>query len=177
MNRSGRIDEPDGERFQSPTAGPIRFDQIVLRLLVFVAANPENHYRLVVGTDSLPAFDGRAVLISAIVLHRVGHGGIYFWRRQRSERLHTLRDRMIAEALASLELATRLREDARVQELLTGTMEIHVDVGENGPTRQMIAEIVGMVVAHGFTVRTKPDAYAASKVADRHTVAAYALAD
>lgn len=84
---------------------------------------------------------------------------------------------MIAEALASLALATRLREDARVQQLLTGRMEIHVDVGENGPTRQMIAEIVGMVVAHGFTVRTKPDAYAASKVADRHTVAAYALAD
>lgn len=177
MNRSRQTARPVQEQFHSPTAGSVYFNEVIKRLLGFVRGNPEDYYRLVVGTDSLPAFDGRAILISAIVLHRIGHGGIYFWRRQRSEHLHSLRDRMIAEALASLALATRLREDARVQALLTGIMEIHVDVGENGPTRQMIAEIVGMVVAHGFTVRTKPDAYAASKVADRHTVAAYALAD
>jgi predicted RNase H-related nuclease YkuK (DUF458 family) len=46
--------------------------------------------------------------------------------------------------------------------------EIHADVGENGPTKQMIQEVVGMIRANNFTVRTKPESYAATNVADRH---------
>ena len=48
-------------------------------------------------------------------------------------------------------------------------LEIHVDVGEHGDTREMIKEIVGMVTGNGFVAKTKPDAYAASYVADKHT--------
>lgn len=150
---------------------------LVERLLAFMAEDPERHYRLIIGTDSLPGVAGRALLVTAVVFHRVGNGGIYFWRRRQQDQLVTLRDRMYAEALASLALAQELQEHPQVKPLVGGTIEIHVDVGENGPTRQMIAEIVGMVAAHGFTVKTKPDAYAATKVADRHTAPVYALAD
>ena len=48
-------------------------------------------------------------------------------------------------------------------------LEIHVDVGEHGDTRNMIKEVVGMVTGNGFVAKTKPDAYAASYVADKHT--------
>ena len=47
--------------------------------------------------------------------------------------------------------------------------EVHIDVGENGATREMIQELVGVVRANNFEAKTKPDSYAASKVADRHT--------
>ena len=47
--------------------------------------------------------------------------------------------------------------------------EVHIDVGENGATRDMIQELVGAVRANNFEAKTKPDSYAASKVADRHT--------
>jgi len=47
--------------------------------------------------------------------------------------------------------------------------EIHVDVGENGATKAMIQELVGMVRAHNFEARIKPESYAASNVADKHT--------
>jgi predicted RNase H-related nuclease YkuK (DUF458 family) len=43
-----------------------------------------------------------------------------------------------------------------------------VDIGENGETKSMINEVMGMVRAHNFESRIKPDSYAASKVADRH---------
>jgi len=33
----------------------------------------------------------------------------------------------------------------------------------------MIKEVVGMVTGNGFTAKTKPDSYGASKVADKHT--------
>lgn len=48
-------------------------------------------------------------------------------------------------------------------------LEIHVDVGEHGDTRTMIKEVVGMVTGNGFVAKTKPHAYAASYVADKHT--------
>ena len=48
-------------------------------------------------------------------------------------------------------------------------VEIHVDIGQKGPTRELIAEVVGMIRGNGFNVKTKPDAFGASSVADRHT--------
>lgn len=164
------------DRFHSPSAPPTDFAGLVRRILTYVRQESDRTYRLTVGTDSLPSADGRAVLVTAVVLHRVGSGGVYFWRRA-VQPVVTLRDRMLAEALASIDLGVRLRDDASIHPLVGGTIEVHVDVGENGPTRAMIAELVGMVVAYGFVVRTKPDAYAASAVADRYTVPAYALAD
>ena len=48
-------------------------------------------------------------------------------------------------------------------------VEIHVDIGSIGETKEMINEVVGMVRSSGFLVKTKPYSYGASKVADRHT--------
>jgi hypothetical protein len=33
----------------------------------------------------------------------------------------------------------------------------------------MIAEVVSMIKGNGYEVKTKPDSFGASKVADRHT--------
>jgi len=46
--------------------------------------------------------------------------------------------------------------------------EIHLDIGQNGATKVMIQELVGMVRAHNFEAKTKPDSYAATNVADKH---------
>lgn len=48
-------------------------------------------------------------------------------------------------------------------------LEIHIDVGSLGPTRDMIKEVVGMVNGNGFTAKTKPESWGASSVADKHT--------
>ncbi len=48
-------------------------------------------------------------------------------------------------------------------------VEIHLDVGENGQTRDLIREVVGMVVGSGFDARIKPDSYGAMTVADKYT--------
>ena len=46
---------------------------------------------------------------------------------------------------------------------------IHGYFGERGDTREMIKEVVGMVTGNGFVAKTKPEAYGASYVADKHT--------
>jgi predicted RNase H-related nuclease YkuK (DUF458 family) len=48
-------------------------------------------------------------------------------------------------------------------------VEVHIDVGAQGETRDLIKEVVGMVVGSGFQAKIKPDAYGASSVADKHT--------
>lgn len=158
--------------FQSPTFGQLSLVSAMEKMAAFQRVQPNAGYRLLIGTDSLPGTNGDAVLVTALVLHREGNGGIYFWHRKRYSHLVTLRQRMYQEALASIEVAKMLMSNSAVQQLMVGDIEIHVDVGHQGPTREMIREIVGMVKANGFPVKTKPQAVAASTVADRHTVPA-----
>ena len=158
-------------KFQSPSYGLLEFDQMISRIQSYVANGQRHQHKIILGTDSAPPLGSRAEFVTALVVHRVGRGGIYFWRRATQEKIVTLRDRMYHEALLSLELARKLVDDGLLAFGAVGSdwLEIHVDIGENGPTRQMIKEIVGMVTGSGFRVKTKPASYAASKVADRYT--------
>jgi predicted RNase H-related nuclease YkuK (DUF458 family) len=158
------------DQFNSPTFGTISVAEAVTRMRVFVRQNTDREYRLIVGSDSLPGHDGQVYVVTAIVLHRVGNGAMYFWQRHLSGKIHTLRDRMYAEALASIAMAQRLEEMSELKTFLEDHIEIHVDVGQDGPTRDMIKELVGMIIAHGYQAKTKPESFAASKVADRHTI-------
>lgn len=158
------------KQFHSPTLGSISEPALAGRIRDFVVANSDKEYRLIIGTDSLPGANGRVYLVTAIVLHRIGNGGIYFWQRVLTDQLHTLRNRMYAEALASIAMAQRLESNPELKDFLKQSIEIHIDIGAYGPTREMIQELVGMIVAHGYAAKTKPESFAASKVADRHTI-------
>ncbi|MFH1171182.1 MAG: ribonuclease H-like YkuK family protein [bacterium] len=153
----------------SPTLGKLPLREVLLRMAEFQRERPAAHYRLLIGTDSLPASNGKAALVTAIVLLREGNGGIYFWLKETHSHLVTLRLRMVQETLSSIEVAKKFVEHIDCLPILSGDIEIHVDIGHQGPTRDMIREIAGMVKANGFPVFTKPFAVAASTVADRHT--------
>ena len=151
--------------------------QVVEEIIRFMKTEPRRHYKITVGTDSDRLTAGRADFVTAIVVHRVGNGGRYFWRRLELGKFHTLRDRIIKEVLISLDFGReillelkKLSAEAGAGEILNlnWDFEIHADIGENGPTKAMIQEVVGMIRAHNFEAITKPGSYAASNVADRH---------
>ena len=151
--------------------------QVVEEIIRFMKAEPKRRYKITIGTDSERLADGRADFVTAVAIHRVGNGGRYFWRRIELGKFHTLRDRIIREVLISLDLGKEvlleLKKCSAPSAGEKGTMpewdfEIHADVGEHGPTKAMIQEIVGMIRAHNFEAITKPGSYAASNVADRH---------
>ena len=48
-------------------------------------------------------------------------------------------------------------------------MSIHLDIGENGPTKSLIRELEGWVTAMGYDYAIKPDSYAASTIADLYS--------
>ena len=144
-------------------------EQIVREMIRFMQDDNQRRYKIIIGSDSERNSNNTADFVTAIVIHRVGNGGRYFWRRVVGDRkFHTLRDRILEEVLMSLDVAKNILETAKQFEMPKYDFEIHVDVGENGATRTMIQELVGMVRANNFEAKTKPDSYAASKVADRH---------
>jgi uncharacterized protein len=143
--------------------------QIVEELIQFMRVDAKRDYKIIIGSDSEGRNDKTADFVSAIVIHRVGNGGRYFWRRVViDKKFHTLRDRIIEEVLISLKVAEDFLITTQQFEMPKFSFEIHIDVGENGETREMLQELVGMIRANNFEAKTKPDSYAASKVADRH---------
>ena len=155
--------------FKSPTHGQLKFDQVLEKLLDYIGQEPGLKYELIIGTDSMANSHAEAEFVSAIVVHRHRRGGIYFWAKRHEANLHTLRQRIFEEALLSLRLAEQLIEELKRRNLGDFNLSIHVDIGPNGETKQMMHEIVGMIRGNGFDVKTKPDSYGASSVADRHT--------
>ncbi len=147
-------------------------EQVAAEIVRFMNEEPEREYKITLGTDSLKLQGAIADFVTAIVVHRVGRGGRYFWRRIELDNFHTLRDRIMREVLVSLEVAhefiEKLENERSRQRAPKYDFEIHVDVGENGATKVMIQELVGMIRAHNFEAKTKPESYAASNVADRH---------
>lgn len=161
-------------QFNSPTKGVVSISDIVSEIVSFVEEEPSRFYRLVIGTDSQTRkIDGNSEVdfVTAIVVHRIGRGGRYFWRKEkRNGNPPILRDKIYTETLMSLEVAQSLVPEIR--KLVSPAkydLEIHIDVGPLGPTREMIREVVGMVNGNGFVARTKPDSWGASTVADKHT--------
>ncbi len=155
--------------FISPSYGVCDLPKLRKLILKFIADRPDSKYRLVIGSDSQPKNSYGTDFVTAIVVHRIGCGGIYFWKQQTNGQRLMLRQRMYQEASFSLSTAYEVVELFAKDGLNKFDVEIHVDVGQKGETREMIAEIVGMIRGSGFAVKTKPDAFGASKVADRHT--------
>jgi hypothetical protein len=143
------------------------FDQMFDDIAAFMQVQPQNDYKLIVGTDSQSQDD--TLFVTAIVVHRLGKGGRYFYRKRRQRKIASLRQRIFYEASLSLGVASELAERLNYNGYADLNVEIHLDVGPNGETRDLIREIVGMVVGSGFDAKIKPDSYGASKVADKHT--------
>ncbi len=155
--------------FQSPTHGEVTLTDIRTHILQFLASDAASKYQIVVGTDSQPHNGSGVDFVTAIVVHRRGHGGIYFWKRVVNKKTYVLRQRMYEEATMSLMMAEEVVALLHKDGITKYDVEIHVDIGTFGKTREMITEIIGMIRGNGFSVKVKPDSYAASKVADRYT--------
>ncbi|KKQ23127.1 hypothetical protein A2999_00485 [Candidatus Wolfebacteria bacterium RIFCSPLOWO2_01_FULL_38_11] len=146
----------------------LNIDSVVAEIIRYMKEDETRHYKVIIGSDSERKEDNSADFVTAIIVHRVGNGGRYFWRRIEQPQYFTLRSRIIQEVLFSLEAAEKILATLKNFEAPHFDFEIHIDVGENGETKTMINEVMGMVRAYNFEARTKPDSYGASKVADRH---------
>lgn len=145
--------------------------KVVKDISDFISQDLERKYCLVVGTDSNG--DKKADFVTAIIVYRIGRGGRYFWKKTNGGKIyHTLRDRVYQEVTLSLqtaqEMLKQLESFLKPKQTASYDFQIHIDVGQNGPTREMIKEVVGMVRGNGFKAKIKPESYGASNVADKY---------
>lgn len=155
-------------RFKSPTFGQLDYKDVIEKITNYIKEDKDSVYKVIVGTDS-QAKTGDADFVSAIIVHRLGKGGIYFWEKQKLSNQHSMQERIARETQLSLELAWKLRDDFSENGLSGYEPEVHIDVGMDGLSRDMVKWVTGMILGSGFVYKIKPESFAASTVADRYT--------
>lgn len=155
--------------YHSPTHGKVDLEKLKKIISSYMAQDKKAKYEIIVGSDSQKVRKDCHDFVSALIVHRVGFGGIYFWKREILARKISLKERIYREATMSLETSENFIYFFKVNGISKYDIQIHVDIGHNGETREMITEVVGMIRGNGYDVKIKPDSYGASKVADRYT--------
>ncbi len=153
--------------FRSPSHGVMDLDQVFSDIVTFIREDPQAQHKLIIGTDSQARDE--VTYVTAIIIHRLGKGARYYYYRQAQRRVATLRQRILLETSFSLGVASKLTEMLSRRGYQGFNIEIHLDIGQNGDTRDLIREIVGMVSGSGFDAKIKPDSFGASSVADKYT--------
>ncbi len=166
---NGQQETQDGIYYVSPTYGKVDLMQLKDIIHRYMSQDKKGEYEIIVGSDSQKTKSRGHDFVTALIIHHVGHGGIYFWKREFVDKIIPLKQRIYQEAILSITTSENLVSFFRVNGLSQFNIQIHVDIGNNGETRDMINEVTGMVRGSGFEVKIKPDSYGASKVADRHT--------
>jgi len=155
-------------KFTNSLGVSLSTNEVVFEMVKFMAANTTKPYKVTIGSDSQIYKNLTTDFVSAIVVHRIGNGGRYFWRRIVSKKkFYSLHDRMLEEVMLSLSVAKEFLAECERENIPQFDFEIHVDIGSVGETNTMIQELVGMIRAHNFEAKTKPESYAASNIADR----------
>ncbi len=159
--------------FFNPTKGNLSFDGVVNEIISYISEKPEKFYDLIVGCDSSSGEEPNFPL--AIVILRKGEGGRFFLKKihYKNKKFYNLKQRILEEVLLSCQLALNLREalekKTRGKNLNYQFRYIHADIGENGVTKDMIKEVIGLIKGNGFEAKIKPEAFVASVVADRYS--------
>ncbi len=161
--------------FHNPSIGSLKFSQVIDEIFNYIEKKPDCFYDIIVGCDSSSGESPQFPV--AIVILRVGEGGRVFLKKINYDdrKFYSLKERILEEVLISCELSLELKDalNKKIQELRKDYnyrfRYIHADIGENGDTRNMIKEVVGLIKGNGFEAKIKPEAYVASAVADRYT--------
>ena len=155
--------------FNSPTHGRLSLEKVKEKISEFIAKDKSSQYRIIIGSDSQYAGKGIYDFVSAVIIHRVGGGGIYFWRKISERKKMSLKQRIYKEAIMSLETSEKLIDFFKKNGIPKYKVQIHVDIGSGGETRELISEVTNLILSSGYEVKVKPEAVGASKVADKYT--------
>jgi len=116
-----------------------------------------------VGCDSRQV-RGKTVFVTVVVVHiNSCHGARIFWQIDRVRRITSIRQRLFEEVNRAVYIAMLLADAVGNR-----PFEVHLDINPSPDHRSsvIVKEAVGYVLAQGLKPVLKPDAIAASAVAD-----------
>jgi uncharacterized protein len=122
-----------------------------------------NKYTLHIGTDTKPYLNS-TTLITTICLREKGKGALVFYQKRKLETFNSVLDRLLHEAVISLEVAEEVKEFTN----MIPTIHADVNPNEQNLSNRVADAIMGMIKGMGYPVLIKPDAWAAD-IADMYT--------
>jgi len=131
----------------------------------FVANHLQDYYYFI-GTDSQNYSKKQiCVFTTVLIAYKLHKGGSVIIHKDKVPFMKNLRQRLLMEAMRSLEAAWYLVKVIPDKNVI----RIHLDVNQNlkFESGKYKDELIGLVVSQGFECLVKPDAFAASKVADK----------
>tara|TARA_R100000005_G_C4997647_1_gene204346 strand:- start:2427 stop:2918 length:492 start_codon:yes stop_codon:yes gene_type:complete len=144
----------------------VEFDEI----LEAVKTHSLSNGLVSIGTDS-HIKKRYCIFSSAICLHKSndGQGGRYFFKKAefKKQKFASLLHRITEEVRSSIEIGMRVLEYNPA-----ANIELHIDISgpnKNHKTSKFADMLVGYATGAGFNCKIKPDAPAASSVADKHS--------
>ena len=161
--------------FYNPSLGNLKFDEVINQLVLYMQKKPNFFYDIIVGCDSSSGLEPNFPV--AIVILRKRQGGRFFLKKikYKDRKFYNWKQRILEETLLSCELALVLKEEFKkklkkiAKSFNYQTRYIHTDIGENGITKDMIKEVIGLIKGNGFKPIIKPKSFAASSIADRYS--------
>mgnify|MGYP000247523572 CR=1 FL=1 len=159
--------------FYNPTKGNLKIKEVIEELFKYISEKPEKFYDIIVGCDSSSGEDPHFPVV--VVILRIGEGGRFFLKKvaYKGRKFYNWKQRILEEVFLSCQLALYLRDNfeknIRDKDFRYQFRYIHADIGENGGTKDMIKEVIGLIKGNGFEPKIKPESYVASTVADRYS--------
>ena len=146
------------------TGKEITFFEIINK----IKSHHKNSGQVFVGTDSY-INSGYCIFATSIVLLGAENqrGGLYFYKKEKYNEPTRFYTRILKEVEKSINIAIDITEICP-----NANLEIHIDVspeGKNEKTSQMARMLMGYATGSGFKCKIKPDSFAATTVADKHT--------
>lgn len=152
------------------------------RIISFIKQEPRCSYTIAIGTDG-QVHQGYTRFISGIIIHRkdsngTGKGAWCCMKKHIEQRkIESVREKISFETSLSQEIAfyftpekiNELQEAVSTQDEIDLQLEIHLDIGTKGKTKELIGEMTRRIESMGLTAVIKPDSYAASSYANRYT--------
>ncbi len=132
----------------------------------------KNHHKsggqVFVGTDSFINMGSCTFTTSIVLLYAKNQkGGLYFYKKEKYNKPTRFFTRIMREVEKSVNIALEITEFCP-----SVNLEIHVDVSpeeKNEKTSRMAKMLKGYATGSGFKCKIKPEAFAATTVADKHT--------
>src|SRR3989344_1232492 len=96
--------------YYSPTYGEIDLEKLKKIITEYMSKDKKGSYQIIVGTDSQKQKGNAYDFVSALIIHHIGSGGIYFWRRDFINRVIPLKERIYHEAIMSMQTSENFIE-------------------------------------------------------------------
>lgn len=158
---------------KSPTYGYVTIEEVAKIVTDFILEDEKANFEITIGTDSQNF--NMTKMVEVIAIHKVGKGGIYFYKKELIRRINNLHQKIMEETSRSIALADKFYEALELEMIERNTLienynvhnQIHCDIGTVGKTSGLIQEITGWVKRSGYECKIKPESYAASGVANK----------